>query len=318
MKENNVPWESIWDAINLGLILIDEKGQVLEWNKWVARYSGIPAEFAVGHSLDSLFPDGLSNPFKTAIKNALSHKLPIVLSNALHRSPLPLYPEPLSEREQSRIQQSITLTPIITPDGLHRCLLQITDSSLSIKRERVLKLQSDMYSTEAMTDSLTGAYNRRFFDQRLSAEFSRAQRQDSPLSLLMLDIDFFKDYNDNYGHPAGDKILRSVVGIMKSHMFRGTDLVTRYGGEEFAIILPDCGTTGALSVAEKLRASVSSLHLPHCKSKIADHITLSIGSSTLEAGSKHTAAYLLETADSALYNAKKAGRNCVTHFVTPE
>jgi diguanylate cyclase (GGDEF)-like protein len=309
---------SILNAVNLGLILLDNEGHVKLWNDWIAQHSGISGEVALGQSLDSLFPNDLSASFRTALKNALSHKLPVILSNALHRTPLPLYPLPITGQIQTRIQQSIAITPVTDPCGACFCLIQITDASMSVSRERVLKLHSDQLSIDATTDSLTGAYNRRFFDERFKAEFGRAQRLGTHFSLLMLDIDFFKDYNDSYGHPAGDRVLISVVKAIKSQLNRATDVLTRYGGEEFAVILPDCGTEGAQVMAEILRASVAELNIPHCKSKVADHITLSIGVTTAESATKCNAACLLETADSALYNAKHSGRNCVRHFVTPE
>lgn len=309
-------WDSIWNAINLGLILLDDRGQVKMWNDWIARHSGIPADFATGQPLEALFPDGLNASFRTALKNALSHKLPIVLSNALHRSPLPLYPLPVTAKSQARIQQSITITPVAAPDGQHMCLIQVTDASMSVKRERVLKLQSDRLSIDATTDSLTGAYNRRYFDERYKSEFGRAQRQGTPFSLLMLDIDYFKDYNDNYGHPAGDRVLVSVVGAIKRQLNRATDLLMRYGGEEFAVVLPDCDAEGARSVAERLRAAVTDLNIPHKKSLVAEYLTLSIGSTSIPAGVKCDPACLLQTADNALYEAKRSGRNCVRYHPT--
>lgn len=311
-------WEEIWDAVKLGLILIDGDGKVLLWNDWVAKHSGIPAEFALNHSIESLFPDGLTAPFKTAIKNALSHKLPIILSNALHRSPLPIYPLPITQDEQKRMQQSITITPIGVNGEEHLCLIQIADASISVKREGVLKSKSERLSMEATTDGLTGAYNRRFFDERFTAEFGRAHRQNIPLSLIMLDVDYFKLYNDNYGHPAGDKVLVSIVKALKSQLNRPTDVVVRYGGEEFAVILPDSGAEGGRIIAEKMRAAVSDLHIAHSQSKVADHITISIGVAAYQSGTACDAASLLKTADAALYDAKHSGRNCVRHFIAPE
>lgn len=287
------------------------------WNKWIAKHSGIPPEFAIGHSLESLFPDGLSAAFKTALKNALSHKLPIVLSNALHRSPLPLFSVPVTKGDQPRLQQSTALTPIIDETGKHFCLIQITDATTSVKRERVLRSHSEQLSIEATTDGLTSCFNRRFFDDRFKAEFARAQRQSTPLSLIMLDIDFFKDYNDNYGHPAGDKALISVVNALKTQLNRATDVVTRYGGEEFAIILPGCAAEGSLSVAEKLRMAVIDLNIPHLFSKANKVLTISIGITTYMADTPCSASCLLDTADIALYRAKKDGRNCVRQLITP-
>ncbi len=311
-------WEEIWDAVKLGLILIDGEGKVLLWNDWVAKHSGIPSEFALNHSLESLFPDGLSPPFKTAIKNALSHKLPIILSNALHRSPLPIYPLPVTRHEQKRMQQSITITPINVNGKEHLGLIQVSDASISVKRERVLQSHSERLSKEATTDGLTGAYNRRFFDDRFAAEFGRAQRQNIPLSLIMLDVDYFKLYNDNYGHPAGDKVLISVVAALKSQLHRPTDVVVRYGGEEFAVILPDSEVEGGRAIAEKLRVAVSDLNIPHSQSKVANHVTVSVGVAAYQPGCVCDATRLLKTADAALYDAKHSGRNCVRYFVASE
>jgi diguanylate cyclase (GGDEF)-like protein len=308
----------IWDSIKSGLILIDSAGNVLLWNNWVAQHSAIPTELALNHSLESLFPDSLSVSFKTAIRHALQHKLPVVLSNALHRSPLPLYLLPITPYKRERIQQSITLTPILTGEGNPLCLIQIADATLSIKRERVLKSHTERLSKEATTDALTGAYNRRFFDERFAAEFGRAQRQNIPLSLIMLDVDYFKLYNDNYGHPAGDKVLISVVAALKSQLHRPTDVVVRYGGEEFAVILPDSEVEGGRAIAEKLRVAVSDLNIPHSQSKAANHVTVSVGVAAYQPGCVCDATSLLKTADAALYDAKHSGRNCVRYFVASE
>lgn len=310
--------EKVWDNLNSGLILIDGESRVLLWNEWIARHSGIPAGFALNRALASLFPDGLSAPFKTAINNSLAYKLPIVLSNALHRTPLPLYPVPVTRTKQDRIQQSIAIAPIAVSKTNHLCLIQVYDASLSIKRERVLKLHSERLSQEAVTDVLTGAHNRRFFDERFAAELGRAQRQNIPLSLIMLDVDYFKLYNDKYGHPAGDRVLTAIAATLKAQLNRPTDVVARYGGEEFVVILPDAGMEGSELVAEKLLAAVAKLAIPHCESAVADHVTISIGIATCPPQTHCTAACLLETADRALYSAKHDGRNCVRHLVAPE
>ncbi|OGS98921.1 MAG: hypothetical protein A3F73_02745 [Gallionellales bacterium RIFCSPLOWO2_12_FULL_59_22] len=310
--------DRIWDSIKSGLILVDGEGKIMLWNDWIAQHSGIPAEFALNHFLGSLFPEGLTASFKVALKNVLQYKLPIVLSNALHRSPLPLYPLPVTQHMQERLQQSIVITPIVTGEEKHLCLIQITDATLSINRERVLKSHSERLSQEAITDALTGAYNRRFFGERFTAEFGRAQRQNIPLSLIMLDVDYFKYYNDSYGHPAGDKVLISVARALKSQLNRPTDVVVRYGGEEFAVILPDSGSEGSQIVAERLRAAVSNLNIPHRESKIADRVTASVGIATCQPDTDCNMACFLETADTALYSAKHGGRNCVRHLLTSD
>ena len=308
----------ILDSINSGLILIDSTGVVLLWNEWIAMHSGIPCDFAISRTLESLFPGGLPASFKTAIKNSLAHKLPIVLSNALHRSPLALYPLPITPLEQDRIQQSIALTPIAISNAICLCLIQITDASLSIKRERVLQSHSRRLSHEVVTDALTGSHNRRFFDERFAVELGRAQRQHIPLSLIMLDVDYFKRFNDEYGHPAGDRVLVAIAQILKTQLSRTTDVLARYGGEEFVIILPDSDVEGGRIVAEKLHAAISGLNIPHAASAIADHVTISIGIATCQSHSSCNAVNLLELADRALYSAKHDGRNCVRQLIVPD
>jgi len=308
---NRLTWKQIFDAVNLGLILLDHQGKILLWNDWVARHSGITTKIALTHSLESLFPDELSTPFKAALRNALQQRLPIVLSNALHRSPLPLYSLPIKKDDGIRMNQSIAITPIILSDAEHYCLIHVTDNSVSINRERVLKTHTERLNQEATTDALTGAYNRRFFNERYESEFGRAQRQNSELSLLMIDLDYFKNYNDFYGHVAGDNALIAAVDALQKQLNRPTDVLVRYGGEEFAVILPDTGTEGGQAIAEKLREAVANLNIPHEKSEIADHVTVSIGIATYLPGTPSNTTLVLEAADTALYAAKTAGRNCV-------
>lgn len=305
--------EKLLSTINSGLVLIDAEGRVLLWNDWVAKHSGIPAGLAIGHSLEALFSNGLNNSFKTAVKNALSHKLPIILSNALHRSPLPLYTLPLTQQIQVRIEQSIALTPIVDEKN-HYCLIQINDASMSLKRERVLQLKSERLSKYATTDGLTGLHNRRAFDERFKAEFARALRHNSPLSLVMLDVDYFKLYNDTYGHSAGDKVLVAVANALKAQVNRATDIVARYGGEEFIAVLPNCESIGAQLIAEKFRGAVAGLNITHEKSDVAGYVTISAGVATLEPGATCMAEDFLEKVDQSLYKAKHAGRNCVRYL----
>lgn len=135
-------WTQIWDTVHSGLILIDAEGAVLLWNDWVADHSGIPAASALGQPLLSLFAADASQAFKAAIQNVLAQKLPIVLSHALHRSPLPLYPLPLTAHKETRLQQSITITPL-TDHSRRHCLVQITDASIWLTRENMLAEQSE-------------------------------------------------------------------------------------------------------------------------------------------------------------------------------
>jgi diguanylate cyclase (GGDEF)-like protein len=161
----------------------------------------------------------------------------------------------------------------------------------------------------ARHDPLTGLYNRRHFDEMQAVESRRAQRSGQPLSLLICDIDFFKDYNDHYGHPGGDQCLRAVADAMDKSITRSGDTLARIGGEEFAVLLPATSLAAALKVAERLRQSVEALQMPHAASGVTPHVTISIGAAQLDP--QHPGGFdtLFEQADQALYRAKETGRN---------
>jgi diguanylate cyclase (GGDEF)-like protein len=162
----------------------------------------------------------------------------------------------------------------------------------------------------ANTDKLTGLANRRLFDDRLEQEFRRARRAGTPLSLMMIDLDYFKQFNDHYGHPAGDACLRSAAGVLSSLIVRAGDLAARYGGEEFVVLLPSTSGTGAVAVAERIRASLQALQLPHAHSPLGV-LTASLGVAAIDGHSFATAGELIEEADRNLYIAKRDGKNAV-------
>jgi len=160
-------------------------------------------------------------------------------------------------------------------------------------------------------DGLTGIANRRQFDRLLEKEWKRAIRHASSISLIMVDIDFFKLFNDTYGHQGGDDCLRQVASILEDSVYRETDMVARYGGEEFVILLPETGKQGALRVAETVRSQVEARRIPHEKSSVADFLTVSVGVATTVPERDSEPAALVEAADQALYEAKNQGRNQV-------
>ncbi|CAB5721497.1 Bacteriophytochrome cph2 [Delftia tsuruhatensis] len=195
------------------------------------------------------------------------------------------------------------------------------ECSLVSAREELLDANRRL-EVLATQDQLTGLANRRRFDEVLEREARRAAREGTPLSLLLIDLDHFKGYNDAYGHVAGDACLQAVGGALAQAMQRPGDMAARYGGEELAVVLPNTDGAGALQVAERLRARIEGLGLPHRGSRFG-HVTASIGVATMAvdercpgaaapgAGASGTALALVEAADRALYRAKAAGRNCV-------
>jgi len=176
---------------------------------------------------------------------------------------------------------------------------------LNIKLEK----QNSMLSELSNTDALTHVANRRYLDSFYEEKFSWAKRKQGVISIIMIDIDYFKDFNDFYGHAEGDKCLQTVALNMQHHLRRPTDLLARYGGEEFAIVLLD--TNNVEEFAETIRKNIEELKLPHEKSNCSEFITISLGVATgIPSEDIEFSSFLLH-ADKALYEAKKSGRNCI-------
>jgi len=212
--------------------------------------------------------------------------------------------------------------------AFHQLDKEIFDSNRIAGMEAQLDLMnSELYFTNrkledaniklnelSITDSLTGIFNRRRFEEFLASEWCRCQRKSNPISLLMIDLDFFKLYNDTYGHTLGDDCLRAIAYILRKKTNRPTDIAARYGGEEFAIVLSETDVAGALKVAESVRASVETMNLPHESSDTSNVVTISIGLATIRPDKHMEQSLLVQRADKALYISKNEGRNRITKF----
>jgi diguanylate cyclase (GGDEF)-like protein len=172
-----------------------------------------------------------------------------------------------------------------------------------------LHLANQQLECLANLDGLTQVANRRRFDEQLKLEWDRLVRESSSLSLILCDIDYFKLYNDFYGHQAGDACLKQVAKAIEQSLRRPADFVARYGGEEFVIILPNTNFEGASYVAELIQKNVEQLNISHAQSRVADHITLSLGISSMLPRKDVSATCLVTAADKALYESKRRGRN---------
>jgi len=178
-----------------------------------------------------------------------------------------------------------------------------------VKTHLTLKAQADLLRQWVYVDGLTGVRNRRGLDEQLAVEWGRAVREGGALSVILLDVDFFKRYNDHYGHQAGDACLRAVAAFLRQAVKRPGDLVARYGGEEFACLLPGTPLDGALAFARQLGAGVEALALAHAQSSVSPVVTVSLGVCGTSGRLPGNAEALLRTADEQLYAAKAAGRN---------
>jgi len=179
--------------------------------------------------------------------------------------------------------------------------LEVLHKELEEKNEKLEILSS--------LDGLTGLFNRRYFDHNFVKEWKNAVREKTPLSLLIIDIDYFKNYNDHYGHLEGDDCLRKVAQALYEALLRPTDIIARYGGEEFTAILPNTDSDGAAKVAGRMMEHVARLAIVHQESTVADRVTVSIGASSLFPAGEWAGTLLLDRADKALYEAKESGRN---------
>ncbi|KDR96404.1 PAS domain S-box-containing protein/diguanylate cyclase (GGDEF) domain-containing protein/hemerythrin-like metal-binding domain protein [Peptoclostridium litorale DSM 5388] len=192
----------------------------------------------------------------------------------------------------------------------------------NIDQRKKMEEEKKKFEILSVTDGLTGVANRRRFDEVLLHEYNRHSRSEEPLSVILLDLDYFKLFNDNYGHVNGDKCLQKVAGVIAGCILRPADLAARYGGEEFACILPETNNKGAVQIAEKIRQSIFNLAIPHKESLVADVVTVSLGVVTVyntifesNAVSSEQVYKIVEQADNLLYKSKSSGRNRVEFAV---
>lgn len=208
-------------------------------------------------------------------------------------------------RAGTRLYLAIDAGPIYDDAGK---LIAVVETLRDITTQKVAQDELERLAT---CDGLTGVANRRSFDTAINTECRRVSREARSLSLLMIDVDFFKRYNDAYGHLAGDECLRQVAESMRCVTQRASDTVARYGGEEFAILLPATEPDGAAIVADRIREAVEALKLPHARSEVGSFVTVSIGVASVAASQSRPPANLIAAADAALYQAKREGRNRV-------
>ncbi len=304
-------------AVNLGIVVLDAERRVVLWNHWMEQHSGLTSEVVVGTNFFALLPELVGKRLEGAVTQALRDHFPSVLSQTLHKSPLPLFATPLAVERGERLAQAVAVTPIDIKGAPPHCLIQVSDVSVAVNREKLLRDQALELRSQTISDGLTGIANRRHFDVMIDKEVRRAKRAASPLTLLMIDIDCFKAYNDFYGHQQGDDCLINVAKTLSSMLNRPTDLIARYGGEEFAVVLPDTDAERGLLMAESMRKAISLLQIAHENAGATRHITVSIGIASQVLDNPVDVPALIGAADRALYVAKRCGRDRVV-AQTPE
>jgi diguanylate cyclase (GGDEF)-like protein/PAS domain S-box-containing protein len=239
--------------------------------------------------------------------------VPIVVAAIERNLSIGVIPTPTAARIRKK-DGTFTWLEVTVRVARHSATGEATESVLVMRDISERKLLEEKLSALALIDGLTGLANRRAFDEVLEREWKRTLRESSQISLLLLDIDFFKQFNDRYGHQVGDDCLRTVASAI-TRVVRSTDVVARYGGEEIAIVLPSSDTTGAVETAEKVRAAIEALRITHEGNlETGGWVTASIGVATAlarQGGTMRMPESLLLAADNALYKAKHEGRNRV-------
>jgi diguanylate cyclase len=292
--------KQILEIIDLGIVVLDHDFRVCYWNSWMALHSGIPGEEITGKNLFDHFPELNTKEFLRGARLSLNFGAPAIFPQTLHHYLFPFKVVGTSNGHFDLMQQHCACAPLRQTDGEIRHLLitvdDVTERALTQHRLRELNIR----------DQLTGAYNRRYLESRLAEECNRHGRYGRPLSVIMLDIDFFKKVNDQHGHEAGDRVLAAVAKRL-SGSIRKSDCLVRYGGEEFCCILPETGLESACLLADRFRAAVEQLGIPTGSGKL--QVTISLGVAQLKADD--TPLSLLKRADEGLYDAKHSGRNRV-------
>ncbi|KQZ52323.1 MULTISPECIES: diguanylate cyclase [Massilia] len=299
------------NLVNSGIIVLDAHHKIVLWNGWMVPRSARAAARVRERSLFEVFPELRGSRVEAAVLAALSPSADgasTTIPQSESRAPFPL--REAGSFDGPRIDQAVTVTPF--RDGEQRfCMIEIRDVSGAVEREKRLIDHAESLRARSYVDGLTGIANRRYFDVALDRELRRAQRAKGELSLLLIDIDSFKAYNDHFGHQQGDACLSTVAQALAAKLKRPADVAARYGGEEFAAILPDTSLEQARLHANAIRDHVAGLALPHAPAAHWPMVTLSIGVASFDRERLHEVPALIEAADKALYAAKRGGRNRV-------
>jgi diguanylate cyclase (GGDEF)-like protein/PAS domain S-box-containing protein len=294
LRKSEERYRELFDNANDMIITIDLKGNITSVNKMAEKITGYSVVDIIGKNVSCLLhPDDLKKAMKM-IECKLSGEAKTVYDLDIISKDGRVTPSEISSNLMFQSGQ---------PAGVQAFVRDITERKKMLNKLRKISFK----------DGLTGLANRRYFDEILNNEWKRAKRESHPLSLVLIDIDSFKPFNDTYGHQEGDVCLKNISRIIKPYAKRPGDLAARYGGEELALILPCANSQNAFKIAEKIRKKVQKLKITHNESKVdgCKTISISAGVATLVPDADSTQSILVNLADKALYSAKNQGRNQV-------
>ncbi len=303
--------ETVVKWVDVGIFVLNKNFEVQLWNNFMAHHSGRLTEDVVGKNLFEAFPD-LPKPWFTKKVNTvfllnnfafISWENRPYLFRFAHNRPI--------TGGADHMYQNCMLLPLKAEQGKPEAVcVMVFDATDTAIAQNLLKQALETISEISNRDGLTGIYNRRYLENRLSSEFDRTRRYGGTFSMILFDLDFFKKVNDTYGHLAGDKVLVEIAARVRDKL-RSSDVIGRYGGEEFVLILPETPLDGARQFAERLREAVALEPVIFDDTPI--RVTISMGVTEHHAGMPGYAT-LTHQSDIALYASKAAGRNCVTCY----
>lgn len=308
-------------AINLmehlvtATFVLDRDSKVIIWNRACERLTGIPADEVLGtqNHWQAFYREQRPCLADLLVQNRTDelgdlyefHAQPSVYGNNGYQAENWCY----LPRKNQRLYLAFDAGPIFGKEGQ---LLAVVETMRDMTDYKTV--QSALEKLVEI-DDLTGLSNRRYLADNLELEWAEAVRKQHYFSLIIADIDFFKQYNDAYGHQAGDECLKAVAKAMQDSLARASDMAIRFGGEEFCIMLPGVKPDDAMKISERIRNKINSLNLEHKTSQVAEHVTVSCGVASVIPSGEAAAAEIIKMADKALYQAKNKGRNrSVKHF----
>jgi diguanylate cyclase (GGDEF)-like protein/PAS domain S-box-containing protein len=300
----NIELSQIINTSIEGMFLVDEDFTIKRINASLLRFLEIEESLAVGRKCHDVMKSSWCGTGNCPLTQLLSGRESLEMDIERKR------------KDGVDVPFIFSATPFRGIDGsVIGMVARFKDITERKEAEKMLKEANERLERLSTRDGLTQIANRRSFDQMLDKEWSRLCRSREPLSMIMCDVDFFKLFNDTYGHQGGDDCLKTVAKALETVCRRGGDFVARYGGEEFVIILPATFEKGALRVAEKIRRHLEKLAISHPRSQVASHVTLSMGVATLVPSERVSPQQLVKWADQALYRAKASGRNRVATWL---
>ncbi|MDH5407679.1 MAG: diguanylate cyclase [Gammaproteobacteria bacterium] len=323
LLENEAFLESVLVTASDGIITADINGEILLVNHAIERDFGYSQQELIGQSINLIMTEGMGNKHDAYIKDYMEANGPSMVGRMIEvegkRKDGTVFPIEITVSE-ARINQNIIFTGIIrditerkaTESKLKDTMqeLEFAKKALELANNQLQNANTELLD-QSQHDALTGLANRRYLSKVIQHEWFRNQRSKKSLSIILLDIDFFKEFNDDYGHQAGDDCLVKISRALEKQLSRTSDFIARYGGEEFIVLLPDTDQDGALHLAEKMRVAISNLKIEHKSSAAADHVTISGGVASTIPAPDGSCEKLISAADDALYQAKNTGRNSI-------